>query len=125
MTYQHVLVLSTSRRRGGTPYPQKDALPEYVTDIPTPNVIAVVSGDQEAVIETYTVEFNRDNTPSRAYIVGRTGRNGSGERFVANHGDIDTLRHLSQWEGEKIGRKGRVRNDGQRNLFTLASVGKL
>ncbi len=127
MTYQHVLILSTQRRRSGTPYPQSDILPEFITDVPAPKVLPVVKGDQDAVIETYTVEFNRDNTPLRAYIVGRIGRNGNGaaERFVANHGDNDTLRALSTWEGEKIGRRGRVRNDGTRNLFALGTEGKL
>ncbi|KAJ9608246.1 hypothetical protein H2200_007234 [Cladophialophora chaetospira] len=124
MTYQHVLCLSTMRRRDGSPYPEKDVLPEYVTDIPVPKVIAKVEREEEAVVETYTVEFKRDNSPLRACVVGRL-RN-SGERFVANHGDEATLKQLSSWDGgEKIGRAGRVYSDGTRNLFMLGRAGKL
>lgn len=52
MTYQHVLCLSTMRRRNGVPYPTQAPLPEFVTDVPVPPVDAKVEGDeQEAVIE--------------------------------------------------------------------------
>ncbi|KIY00507.1 uncharacterized protein Z520_04192 [Fonsecaea multimorphosa CBS 102226] len=117
MTYQHVICLSTTRRRGGSPYPDRDPLPEFVTDIPVPKVDGKVEGEQDAVIETYTVEFKRDNTPLRAYVVGRL--KSSDHRFIANHADEETLKQLSSGRDEKIGRTGRVRNDGQRNLFTL------
>ncbi|KIW24683.1 uncharacterized protein PV07_10385 [Cladophialophora immunda] len=125
MTYQHVLCLSTTRRRGGLPYPDSDPLPEFVTDIPVPKVDGKVEGEQDAVIETYTVEFNRDNTPLRAYIVGRL--KSTDHRFIANHADDETLKQLSSGTDEKIGRTGRVRNDGKRNLFTLkkGTLGKL
>lgn len=70
--------------------------------------------------QTYTVEFKRDNTPLRAYIVGRLKKNG--HRFVANHGDEETLREISSGTDEKIGRVGRVKNDGKRNLFVFSKV---
>ncbi|KIW15973.1 hypothetical protein PV08_06023 [Exophiala spinifera] len=116
VTYQHVLCLSTMRRRGGTAYPDHAPLPDHVTDVPIPQVDIKVEGDQEAVIETYTVEFNRDNTPREAYVVGRL-RNG--HRFVANEGDKETLVQLSSTTTEPIGRTGRVYNDGKRNRFVL------
>ena len=76
-------------------------------------------------LQTYTVEFSRDNSPLRAYIVGRMKNND--DRFVANHGDDETLKQMSSWEGEPIGRLGRVYWNGERNLFTLRKevVGKL
>ena len=154
MSYQHVLCLSTIRRKRGSPYPEKEVLPEFVTDVPVPTVVKHVEGEQEATIEvccraawafnntflllityisdvnardvadhrfyilqTYTVDFKRDNTPQRAYIVGRLKQ--SGYRFVANHGDEETLREISSSPGEKIGRVGRVKNDGKRNLFVF------
>ncbi|KIX05726.1 uncharacterized protein Z518_03698 [Rhinocladiella mackenziei CBS 650.93] len=125
MTYQHVICLSTMRRRSDSPYPEQPPLPEYVTDLPVPIVDAKVEGDQEATIETYTVEFARDNTPLRAYIVGRLTSND--HRFVANHADEETLQNISSGPEEKIGRVGRVRNDGTRNLLTLKrdAIGKL
>ena len=69
--------------------------------------------------QTYTVEFKRDNTPLRAYIVGRL-RNG-GARFVANQGDESTLRQLVESNREPIGRGGWVRaGDGEsQNVFTF------
>ncbi|ETI27903.1 hypothetical protein G647_00352 [Cladophialophora carrionii CBS 160.54] len=125
MTYQHVLCLSTMRRKAGQPYAQADPLPEYVSGISVPKVVARVevegNGETDAVVETYTVEFHRDGTPLRAYIVGRLKSNN--HRFVANHGDEETLKQFSSWEGEKIGRPGRVRNDGTRNLFILKREG--
>ncbi|KIW45204.1 uncharacterized protein PV06_03606 [Exophiala oligosperma] len=124
VTYQHVLCLSTMRRRGGTAYPDRAPLPEHVTDVPIPQVDIKVEGEQEAVIETYTVEFNRDNTPREAYIVGRLI---NGHRVVANQGDKETLMQLSSTTTEQIGRTGRVYNDGKRNRFVLKNVmmGKL
>lgn len=69
-----------------------------------------------AVIETYTVDFNRDNTPARAYIVGRLE---DGHRFVANHGDGQTLAQMASWTEEPIGKTGLVKADNGRNLFFL------
>ncbi|KAK4948152.1 hypothetical protein LTR10_013206 [Elasticomyces elasticus] len=117
MTYQHVLCLSASPRREDLPYPDKAPLPEVITDVPSPTVDAIVKGEQDAVIETYTVEYKRDNTPLRAYIVGRLKSNG--HRFVANHENEETLRQLCSGTEERIGRAGRVKSDGQRNLFVL------
>ncbi|KAI1611376.1 acetyl-CoA C-acetyltransferase [Exophiala viscosa] len=117
MTYQHVICLSKSPRREGVAYPDKPPLPEVIEDVPSPEVDAEVQGEQDAVIETYTVEYKRDNTPLRAYIVGRL--KSTGHRFVANHGDEETLRQLCSQTEEKIGRTGRVKSDGQRNLFVL------
>lgn len=51
MSYQHVLCLSTSARRDGSPYPAKNPLPEWVTDLPVPTVDAKVEGNEEATIE--------------------------------------------------------------------------
>ena len=51
MTYQHVICLSTMRRRQGLPYPIKEPLPEIVTDVPVPAIDAVVDGEQQATIE--------------------------------------------------------------------------
>lgn len=51
MTYQHVLCLSTMRRRDGVPYPAEPPLPEYVADVPVPPVDATVEDEAEAVIE--------------------------------------------------------------------------
>jgi hypothetical protein len=126
VTYQHVICLSTMPRRqqggagagAGGAYPDTAPLPDRVTDVPVPPVdVKVDEGEQDAAIETYTVEFNRDNTPRQAYIVGRLKTNG--HRFVANEGDMETLMQLSSTTEEQIGKVGRVWNDGQRNRFVL------
>jgi hypothetical protein len=70
------------------------------------------------------VEFKRNGTPSRAFVIGRLKENG--HRFVANHGDGQTLSRLSSTE-EPIGKAGFVRpektEDGlARNLFVLDSA---
>jgi hypothetical protein len=52
MTYQHVVILSTMRRPGGSAYPQDDPLPEFVTGVSVPQIEAVVrGGEQDAVVE--------------------------------------------------------------------------
>jgi hypothetical protein len=70
------------------------------------------------------VEFNRDGIPLRGDVVGRLTN--SNHRFIANHGDGNTLRQLSSANTEQIGRKGLVKTgeDG-RNLFVFLDTGKL
>ncbi|QDS69096.1 hypothetical protein FKW77_010182 [Venturia effusa] len=123
LSYQHCIVLSSHAPR--TPYPVKTPLPETITDIPVPPIEGQPEG--EAVIETYTVEFNRDNTPRLGHIIGRL--TSSGARFLANHGDAETLRQLASTTREPIGRSGWVRTDKGvtegRNLFSFGKVGRL
>jgi hypothetical protein len=72
------------------------------------------------------VEFNRDNTPLRAYIVGR--KKEGGQRFLANHGNVETLRFLAAGSKEPIGLSGSVAQDSnnrERNLFSLSGDPKL
>lgn len=115
-TYQHAVVLSTSPR--SSPYPESNPLPPVITDIPVPSVDQTAEG--EAVIETYTVEFDRKNKPLRGHVVGRLKDNG--HRFIANHGDESTLQQLASFSREPIGRSGMVKQDPEkkgRNLFSF------
>jgi hypothetical protein len=73
--------------------------------------------------QTYTVEFNRDGTPLRGYIVGRL--ESSGKRFLANHGDEITLRQMAEGAGEIVGRTGWVKQDSEREGRSLFSFEKL
>jgi len=142
-TYQHVVCLSTMRRRDGSPYPDIDPLPEVVTDVPIPAVDSRAEGEatievsfpsrmtpyatpELMLLQTYTVEFNRDGSPLRGYIVGRL--KSSGHRFLANHGDEATLQQLSSGATEQVGRPGFVTRDRHkdgRNLFTFRTNAKL
>ncbi|CAF9935218.1 MAG: hypothetical protein ALECFALPRED_006337 [Alectoria fallacina] len=113
LTYQHALCLSTSPRRDGSAYPDRNPLPSHVTDIPIPRLTVQASGEA-----TYTVEYNRNGTPKIGFIVGRL--TSSNERFVANTGNAKTLEQLSSAENEPIGRAGWVGGGGGgRNLFTF------
>lgn len=74
--------------------------------------------------QTYTVEFNRNNTPAKGFIVGRLTINN--HRFVANAADATTLEQLSSRFIDPIGRLGYVRTDADgRNLFALNQGPKL
>ena len=109
LSYQHAVCLSTLPGDGAYP----NGTRAVDTDA-TPAVDETASGS--AMIETYTVDFNRDNTPARAYIIGRLE---DGHRFVANHGDGQTLAQMASWTEEPIGRTGLVKTENGRNLFFL------
>ncbi|OAL75448.1 acetyl-CoA acetyltransferase [Trichophyton violaceum] len=124
LSYQHAICLSSCSRKDGLSYPVKNPLPELVTDIVIPGIDVQAEG--EAVIETYTVEFNRDGKPMFAYIVGLLKT--TGRRFVANHADDATLKELSDPGKEPIGRSGYVTTDtteGGKNKFSLKLPTKL
>ncbi|OCL03137.1 hypothetical protein AOQ84DRAFT_326442 [Glonium stellatum] len=124
LSYQHAICLSSNPRKDESPYPSANPLPDLVKDVPIPTVDPQAEGD--AVIETYTIEFNRDGTPLRGYVVGQLRSNG--HRFIANHGDASTLKQLSSNAEEQIGRAGWVRKDSEkagRNLFSFERTTKL
>ncbi|KAH7411347.1 hypothetical protein BKA64DRAFT_663253 [Cadophora sp. MPI-SDFR-AT-0126] len=120
VTYQYVVCLSSLPRL--TPYPDRNPLPELLEDDPVPDVDDTAEG--EAIIETYTVVFEKDGTPQLGHIVGRL--KGNGHRFLANHADDGTLQQLCSSSKEPIGRSGWVMTgeDG-RNLFTFTRGGML
>lgn len=139
MTYQHVVVMSVRPRPDGSPYPERQPLPEVITDISIPPIEKKADG--EAVLEvsplltasplsanitqTYTVDYNRNGLPFRGYIIGRMKSNG--HRFLANHADENTLKQLCSTSKEPIGRSGWVRNDSisGTNLFSFESEWRL
>jgi hypothetical protein len=48
-TYQYVVCLSTQGRNDGSPYPDKNPLPDIITDVPVPPVDSQAEG--EATVE--------------------------------------------------------------------------
>ncbi|KAK6359269.1 hypothetical protein TWF696_000432 [Orbilia brochopaga] len=121
ITYQHVVCLSTHPRVDGTAYPA-NPLPEVLADVSVPPIDETPDG--EAVIETYTVSYNRSGRPETGYIVGRLLS--SNHRFVANHADERTLQALCSVREEQIGKRGWVscdktgeRGDKGRCYFTF------
>jgi hypothetical protein len=123
LSYQYVVVLSTEEREKGA-YPLENPLPEILQDGEVPVLADEAEG--EAVVETYTVEFNRDGNPARGHVVGRL--KGDGKRFLANHGDEETLRQMAGGKGEIVGKSGWVWQDEKkkgRGLFAFDKPAKL
>lgn len=103
LSYQHALCLSAEPRQEGSPYPDSRGSSGAVVGAPAP-VEPFAQG--EAVVETYTVQFDREGNPEMAFIIGRL--TGSKHRFVANHGDQRTLQELTSAVEEQIGKVGYV-----------------
>ncbi|UZJ52750.1 hypothetical protein CBS101457_002070 [Exobasidium rhododendri] len=123
LSYQHVVVLSSSPR--SSIYPSDTPLPEHCDQILPSTFEKKAEG--EAVIETYTVDYNRKGQPKRGHVIGRLLRNN--HRFIANHADEHTLWKLADTSGnEVVGAMGEVfacsETEG-RNLFSLLSTEKL
>jgi hypothetical protein len=125
LSYQHVVILSMEPRNQGA-YPAQNPLKEVVDDVQMPEVVSGREAEGKAIVETYTVEFNRDGSPLRAYIIGRLKKNG--KRFLANHGDDTTLQQMASGAGEIVGLSGWLKQDPERKgrgLFTFDKVAKL
>ncbi|RKL16032.1 hypothetical protein BFJ68_g5281 [Fusarium oxysporum] len=120
LSWQHALCLSAQSRRNVSTYVNREVLDNG--DVSQgPAFTPTAQG--EAVIETYTVDYDRKG-PKLGHVIGRLVENG--QRFIANHGDEHTLATLVSTNGEPIGMKGRVsRADDGRNLFTLSASAKL
>lgn len=121
-TYQHAVCLSKKPPLDAGTYPDVNPLLEHQVELPDSYIAEKPIG--EAVVETYTVDFDRNGKPTLGHVVGHLkGRRG---RFLANHGDQRTLNELSSSIREPIGRSGYVRpgEDG-RNLFTFETEEKL
>jgi len=80
----------------------------------------VERADGPAIVESYTVQFNREAEPEMGIVIGRLG-NGEkpGARFIANTPpDADLMRAMTR--EEFVGASGRVSHDGEsdRNVFS-------
>jgi acetyl-CoA C-acetyltransferase len=74
----------------------------------------------EALVETYTVAFDRDGEPEQGVLIGRLGADGKGARFFANtEPDRELLWEMTR--REFVGQRGRVRHDEGtgRNAFEV------
>ncbi|KAI4707623.1 hypothetical protein J4E89_007728 [Alternaria sp. Ai002NY15] len=123
LSYQYVVILSKEPRREGN-YPIENPLPPQIADVPAPELVFDPEG--EAIVETYTVEFNRDGSPLRGHIIGRL--KSSNKRFLSNHGDESTLRQMASGAVEIVGKSGWVWQDGEktgRSLFAFDKPARL
>jgi acetyl-CoA C-acetyltransferase len=75
----------------------------------------------EAVVETYTVAFDREGEPEQGIVIGRLGAAGDGARFFANT-EPDRELLWSMTREEFVGRRGRVSHDAGsgRNVFVAS-----
>lgn len=123
LTYQFALCFSTHPRKSPLPYPSSNPLPPVLASPSTPKILSRAEG--EAVIETYTVEFDRKGKAERGFVVGRLGRDGDGERFLANCDEM-TSRDLGGGGIEGCGKRGRVWTvEGGRNVFGFDESARL
>ncbi|ODA78260.1 hypothetical protein RJ55_05641 [Drechmeria coniospora] len=114
LTHQHALCLSAKAPSDERGYPTSNPLPP-IADRSTRPFVETTEG--RGTIETYTVEYDRQGSPAMGLIVGVLQ---TGERFLANHGDEQTLAQLASSSVEHVGQAIRVRpSEGGRNLFTL------
>jgi hypothetical protein len=135
LSCENAVVLSSTpaQREDGSirlPYAEgKDVeIHDLSTSFPGPKFLerapGTVGSPVEAEVETFTVEYNRGNKPVRGHVVLRQG---GGERVIANHGDESTLKELSGWDGEVVGRRGWVWCLGDkeqgRNVFSFEKPG--
>jgi acetyl-CoA C-acetyltransferase len=85
----------------------------------SPEFVEQAEGD--AVVETYTVAFDREGEPEQGIVIGRLGASGDRARFFAN---TPPERELlwSMTREEFVGRRGTVRPDAVtgRNVFVVS-----
>ncbi|KAF3394611.1 hypothetical protein F1880_004981 [Penicillium rolfsii] len=115
LSYHHAVCLSRQPRADGAPYPNRNPLPQYVSDA-QPTIAEKVNGS--ARIETYTVQYDRDGSPLAGFVLGRQDENGS--RFIAITTDGSTLKELGS-ANEQIGKSIWVDWDQEtgRNTFKI------
>ncbi|WP_417517376.1 acetyl-CoA acetyltransferase [Minwuia sp.] len=84
--------------------------------LPVPPVVKVAEGD--AVVETYTVVFDRDGAPRAGFIMGRLGdgADAMAPRFIAHAVDDADLLHQMTRE-DFIGHTGTVTNIDRINIM--------
>lgn len=126
LSYQHALCLSSEPRREWSSYPDSRGSSATVVGVAAP-VEPFAEG--EAVVETYTVQFDRAGNPEMAFIIGRL--KDSAYRFIANNGDQKTLQELASSLEEQIGKFGYVETkrdangDPESNAFFLGPRPKI
>ncbi|ETS80692.1 hypothetical protein PFICI_08221 [Pestalotiopsis fici W106-1] len=116
MTHQYAICLSRSPRKGGSGYPSRNPLPHHLEGLSTPQFLEYATG--EAVIESYTADFDRTGAPRLGHIIGRLVE--TGQRFIANHANEWTLLRLADSNIECIGQRGHVQSlEEGRNVFKI------
>jgi acetyl-CoA C-acetyltransferase len=104
LTKHHAVVLDSVRPQ--QPFRGGDVDGEFATE--HPRVVEPTEGT--GTIETYTVEFNRDGTPKRGWVIGRTD---TGDRFPAIVTDAASMAELARTDLEPIGRRGIIGTIGE------------
>ncbi len=109
-----------SARRPSKPWRRADPATDQANVDAMESPPFVEQADGAALIETYTVPFDRSGEPEQAIIIGRLGEGGSGARFFSNT-DPDRELMWQMTREEFLGRRGRVSHDAAtgRNVFRV------
>jgi acetyl-CoA C-acetyltransferase len=98
----------------GTQPPTRElCAPRKVSAPQQGRVELVEEASGSATVETYTVTYDREGAPERGVVVGRLD---DGSRFLANT-PADRALNEAFVAQEAIGRRGRVKAVGDRNVF--------
>ncbi|CEJ54044.1 hypothetical protein PMG11_00369 [Penicillium brasilianum] len=117
LSHHHAVCLSREPRGDGAPYPNRNPLPQHISDAQPP---IVESAQGSARIETYTVQYDRDGSPLAGFVLGRLDENGS--RFITITTDGSTLKDLGS-SSEHVGKSIWVNWDQETGRNTFKFLG--
>ncbi|KAL4897843.1 hypothetical protein BDV59DRAFT_208470 [Aspergillus ambiguus] len=104
LTYENAICFSSHLQSSNKPYPHR--IGNRIQCGTSSMVPVSYTAEGEVEIETYTVEYDRQNNPKLGHIICRLKSNHC--RVVANHADDKTLERLASRREEPIGRYGYV-----------------
>lgn len=125
VSYHHVVLLAS--KPNGMVYPTATYLPKEQNLPAAPQLVEFVQGVQECVVETYTLEYDRNDTPKRGMFILRLNT-GARERVLANEKDksvIDAVMAAIKEGREVIGLRGYVEAKGKRNVFAFGEKARM
>lgn len=121
VSYHHVVILAA--KPNGLAYPTASFLPKELTAPLPPKLVENCPTTPTPVyIESYTMEYARDNTPNRSMFILRFN-SPDRERTLANGRDkavIEAILQAHKSGKEVVGMRGYVVGQGKKNLFYFA-----
>lgn len=126
VTYHHVAILAD--KPTGLVYPTEEYLPKLLEVPKPPTVVEYVdsSKPQSCFLESYTLEYDRHNKPSRLFAVVRFN-SPLRERALANEKDKSVIEKILKMHAENVevvGKQGWIQGRGKRNVFWFGEEGK-
>jgi len=114
MTKNHALILSSASN--GNTLSEDYSVQETAQMLSTPPPKVLTEYEGEAIIETYSAYYGRDNEPVKGIVIAR---NKTGERIIAEvpYDDEEAILALTDYENNAIGTHGNVRIDSSGRLI--------